>query len=188
MIRKFYFTILFLFLLQSVMAKRTPNHLMFQNIPITGTEKQMKDSLHSHGFRWGMDGLRIKGYIGLVAGKEMVVTIHVTPESNVVYSLVAHGKRHRKWEDLKKEYLDIKALCRKKYGRPVSHSERFHRLVMGKNSKKRAVRQGKCDYQCSFRVKNGTIIVYVDNDRRVCIEYQDEENAALNEEEILREL
>lgn len=148
----------------------------------------MKDSLHAHGFRWGMDGFRMKGYVGLVAGKEMTVTIHSTPESKVVYSLVAHGKRLRKWEELKQEYLNIKALCKKKYGRPVSHSERFHKLVMGKNAKRRAVLQGKCDYQCTFKAKNGMIIVYIDNDRRVCIEYQDADNASLNEEEILREL
>lgn len=162
-------------------------HLCFREIPICGTEKEMRDSLRSRDFHFGYDR-RIKGYKGLVAGREMTMQIWTTPESQEVYSLVAYGPKIRKWDFLKAQYLELKDLLRQKYGRPIDHTERFHKLVLGKNSKRRAVVQGKCDYRSVFRADGGLIILYVDSDRRVCIEFQDAAGNAINEEEILREL
>lgn len=174
-------------LLATSLWARNNHHLCFRDIPITGTEAAMKDSLRARDFRWGMDGL-MPGFVGYVAGQKMVVTILTTPESQEVYALLAHGPYERKWDLLKKQYSDIKDLLHQKYGRPVSHSERFHKLVLGKNSKRRAVRQGKCDYRASFKAPGGIITVFIDSDRRVCIEFQDTEGGAINEKEILSEL
>lgn len=162
-------------------------HMRFREIPICGSEKQMKDSLRSRDFRWGIDG-RVKGYQGLVAGQKMTMQICTTPESQEVFALVAYGPKIRKWNFLKAQYLELKDLLRAKYGRPVSHTERFHKLALGRNAKRRAVVQGKCDYRSSFRSPGGLVILYIDSDRRVCIEFQDAAGNAINEEEIMREI
>lgn len=174
-------------LASTLYAKPDPKHLCFRDIPITGSESAMKDSLRSRGFHWGMDGLQA-GYLGNVAGQKMVLEILTTPETKEVYALLAHAPKERKWDLLKKQYTELKDLLRQKYGRPVSHSERFHKLAVGKLAKRRAVRQGKCDYRASFKAPGGIITVYIEEDRRVCVEFQDGAGAAINEREIMSEL
>ena len=171
---------------------RTPRqpkqeHLTFRDIPICGPEKAMRDSLRSRDFHFGYDR-RVKGYQGLVAGRKMTMQIWTTPESEEVYSLVAFGPKIRKWDMLKAQYLELKELLHQKYGRPMQHTERFHKLVLSRGARRRAVAQGKCDYRSTFRANGGLIILYVDSDRRVCIEFQDAAGNAINEKEILSEL
>lgn len=177
--------------LTGIMA-RTPrqlkqDHLCFRDIPICGQEKAMRDSLRSRDFHFGYDR-RIKGYQGLVAGRKMTMQIWTTPESEEVYSLVAYGPKIRKWDMLKAQYLELKELLHQKYGRPMQHTERFHKLALTRNARRRAVVQGKCDYRSTFRANGGLVILYIDSDRRVCIEFQDAVGNAINETEILREL
>ncbi|MBQ0034409.1 MAG: hypothetical protein KBS77_03860 [Bacteroidales bacterium] len=190
--RRAIYLLLLLVISLGAMAARTPrqpkqDHLTFRDIPICGQEKPMRDSLRSRDFRWGMDG-RVKGYQGLVAGRKMTMQIWTTPESEEVYSLVAFGPKIRKWDQLKAQYLELKDLLRQKYGRPMNHTERFHKLVLSRGARRRAVTQGKCDYRSTFRANGGLIILYIDSDRRVCLEFQDAAGNAINEEEIMREL
>lgn len=192
MIRKIFTILLLLCVCFCMQAARLPRHtksehLCFREIPICGPEKAMRDSLRTRDFRFGYDH-RIKGYQGLVAGRKMTMQIWTTPESQEVYSLVAFGPKIRKWDLLKAQYLELKELLHQKYGRPLQHTERFHKLAITRNARRRAVTQGKCDYRSVFRADGGLIILYIDSDRRICIEFQDAAGNAINEEEILREL
>lgn len=171
-----------------VISMLAQEHMQFRGCPINGTEKQLRDSLQARDFHWGMDGFTLKGYIGYVAGEKMLITINTTPETQVVYSLTAHAAKQRDWEQLKKHYLEIKELLKQKYGRPSSHSERFSKPALSRHAKRKGVRKGRCEYRTTFRAPHGTVILYIDSDSRVCIEFQDGKNAEINEKEIMSEI
>jgi len=181
-------SLFFIFLLSVSLSVMAQEHMQFRGCPITGSEKQMKDSLQARDFHWGMDGFTLKGYIGMVAGEKMLVTINLTPESQIVYSLTAHAEKQRDWEQLKKHYLDLKDLLKQKYGRPTSHSERFSKPALSRRAKRKGVRKGRCEYRTTFRAPHGTVILYIDSDSRVCLEFQDGKNAEVNEKEIMSEI
>lgn len=161
-------------------------HLMFMKIPINGTLTIFVEKMKGVGFELvGKEGNNAV-MSGSFMGRDCLITIGSTTKSSSVYAvniLFAREYAAGEWYAIKGDYQRIVSAYREKYGEPTDGLEMFqYPYEEWDGFEIEALYQRKCWYVSRWKNPEGTIRVAMVNNR-ICIYYEDRENALLEDKE-----
>lgn len=185
-----------LFTLHSTNAFAQSEHLVFRNIPITGSLSSFVDKLIKQGFVRSDSSENM--VVGTFADKESLISVDVTPKSKVVYRVGVIFDDSQQWINLETTYSRLKRILKSKYGNPIVEVEAFNdKLPNGATmpivDKMSACKDGRCRYLSLWKNELGTISLSInflgyDIGTYVLLGYMDEKGSALREQEISSDL
>lgn len=101
------------------------NHLSFRNIPIDGKLNDFVSKMKSIGYSSTYSTDKAEILEGSFAGKEAKIYVLAFPKTKIVYKVSVRYPEVKTWLKAKSDYLDIKYLFEKKYGKPGEVFEFF---------------------------------------------------------------
>lgn len=162
------------------------SHIEFKGIPLDGKLSDFVSKLGKEGFTFEeyVDEGTIAIMKGDFAGDNVKTYILSTKKSNIVWKVVVFYGEKESWYSLKRDYLNLKELYTKKYGYPEKHFEFFSNpYEMGDGYELQALKKEKCTYISYYKLPTGRISVRINKFCEIQVDYEDQINCELNEEE-----
>lgn len=175
--------------IQKAEAASTDNgkHLTFKGVPINGTLSQFVAKMGTAGFKRTNKSSNDagKGQVKLVgdfAGyNNCCVFVSTQSQLDLVCKIRVEFPQKDNWDDLYRNYTNLKNLLTEKYGKPKSVIEKVPSYRTTPDSFMRGVQMNESTYKTIFNTSLGTIEISLKcnefyDDPYVCLEYFDAEN------------
>ena len=166
-------------------ANESKIHMKFMGIEMNCAVDIAMLDLEKKGFE--IIDIRKEGYImsGKFIDRNALVTLHVTPKTNLFYRANIFFNEHTSWYSLKSEFLEVVKYYKAKY-KSISSSRTFiDPYYEGDGYELQGVSMDKCFYYERFEAEGGKISIEISDMKRVQIRYEDKNNAKKNEQETI---
>lgn len=160
------------------------SHLLFRDTPIDGKLVEFVKKMKSLGYSSTHSSDRAEILEGSFAGKNAQIYVLSTPKTNITYKVVVQYPEGKTWLKLKQDYLDIKDLFCKKYGKPADVFEFFTDPYQeGDGYEIQALKSDKGHYVSYWDDKGGTIELSISDSCNISISYEDKQNISVADKE-----
>lgn len=148
-------------LICSVFTFAQSAHLLFNNKPIDGQLTEFVQAFKADGFDYmGVQDSKatLKGtFFGF---NNAVAEVYATSRGNV-FSVILSLESKSSWEDIQKDYNQLKSLFTEQYGQPADVVEHFIADGGDAASKMTDVTNGAYAWHCTFITKEGNVTLSV---------------------------
>lgn len=166
-------------------ANESKIHIKFMGLELNTAVDLIMLDLSKKGFE--MIDIRKEGYamFGKFMGRNAIVTLHSTPESNNIYMVNVAFDEEDSWYRLKSDFLNIVKSYRAKYKCIDSGRTFLEPYYEGDGFELQGVAKDKCCYFDKYVAEGGTIYVEISDMKRIFIKYIDTFNSKRNERETI---
>lgn len=151
-----------------VQAQVLSNHLIFKGIPIDGTLNEYVSKMEKSGFTH----IGTEDRVALLKGdfasyKNSIIEVSTRKQKDLVSEITVIFPEHDTWSSLSDNYLSLKEMLTKKYGKPSTCIEKFQSSLPPADDQKKLyeVQFDRCKYQTSYKTENGHIHLSIDSDQ-----------------------
>ena len=132
-------------------------------------------------------------FSGNFAGKDdCTIIVLATNKSQLVWKVIVNFPEQISWRSLKNEYDSFKDLYTKKYGNPNAYEFFDYPYEEGDGHELTALELEKCTYSSYFTTNQGVVVLKIDSQKNIKVEYEDKINCdiweAEKEQSILSEI
>lgn len=176
-------------------SKPESQHLSFKGVPIDGTLKAYIDAMKSAGFTYmtTQDGIALlkgdfAGYNGCIIGVSTLKKMDLVSAVGVIFPELDT------WLGLYDNYIFLKDMLTKKYGKPSDEVERFDSYSEPRDdgSRMTQVWLDKCKYYTIFSTPKGNIELSIEHNNVtscfVLLKYYDKINTNAIQEDAMNDL
>lgn len=171
-------------------------HLFFKGAPLTGSLQQFIARMQTCGFTLcdNKDGTAILS--GDFAGyQNCTVVVYTLQTQDVVNTIVVLFPQRENWSLLKDDYMILKKMLTKKYGKPAKVTEKFEGYQSGMEDdgdRFHNVTSDRCKYISEFDTPKGEIVLSIDHqdfsECYVMLRYYDRLNSEVIRKQALEDL
>ena len=163
--KKILFVIAFVFIALGASAQKISEHLKFKGIPIDGPIEEFVNKMEDKGLKYVEKINNHYALTGKFAGYSNCDIYCLCAEnSDIIYRVGVFFPYKDTWNSLFTNYDIIKSYLTEKYGNPSECKENFKYEVGNSDfSKFYAAQNEDCDFETTFNLKEGTIILSINS-------------------------
>lgn len=158
--KKIFFILTFMCASLMVFAQENNEHLTFKGVPVDGTLNSFVTKLKQKGFTHIGTNDGVAMFNGdFAAYKNCTIGAVSLKDKDLVCKVAVIFPSHDTWSALENNYLSLKQMLTKKYGKPSDCVETFQSYSHPKDdsSKMHELRMDRCKYYTVFETEKGSI-------------------------------
>jgi len=171
--------IICLFCSMSVFSQK---HISFKKTILNGNIKNVASELKCKGFISVESDKNVERLKGSFINKECNVFVVGSKKTNIAWKVLVALPKNKSWKSLKREYLSVKEIYEKKYGKGISYEYFSDPYYEGDGYELQALDNDKCTYETIWETDLGYIMVSI-SIKRIYISYEDKVNGKLSSKE-----
>lgn len=154
------------------------NHFEFKGVCINGSANKVANKLIQAGYQEvdrGDDGVLLNGKFAGKDNCQFLVT--ASPHTGQTYSIAIFTPASLNWWGVKSDYVNMKTMLQKKYGKPISRTEFFSQpYEEGDGYEMTALSTGSACFVTNYSTNLGEVSVCITSNANLLISYIDKTN------------